>query len=108
VIVDAGFRARDTHCAVEAHPPIGFDRGQAVLHILRSRYGPAWSETVRVIYVGDDQADEEAFRLLAGLAITFRVGSAETQTHASRRLRNVDAVEALLEWLAERKRRRTV
>jgi trehalose 6-phosphate synthase/phosphatase len=107
VIVDAGFRARDTHCAVEAHPPIGFDRGQAVLHILRSRYGPAWSETVRVIYAGDDQADEEAFRLLAGLAITFRVGSAETQTNASRRLRNVDAVEALLDWLAERKRRRT-
>jgi trehalose 6-phosphate synthase/phosphatase len=102
VITRAGFQARDTHSAVEARPPIGFDRGQAVLQILRTRHGPAWSERVRVVYVGDDVADEDAFRLFAGLAKTFRVGSAETQTLAARRLRNVEAVEALIEWLAHR------
>jgi trehalose 6-phosphate synthase/phosphatase len=102
IITRAGFQARDTHCAVEARPPIGFDRGQAVLHVLRTRHGPAWSEGVRVIYVGDDVADEDAFRLFAGLAKTFRVGSAETQTLAARRLRNVEAVEALLQWLGRR------
>jgi alpha,alpha-trehalase len=54
------------------------------------------------VYVGDDQTDEDAFRTLSGLGITFRVGSAETLTAATRRLPNVDAVRALLEWVAQR------
>jgi trehalose-phosphatase len=91
---------------VEARPPIGWDKGRAVLHILRARYGPSWSENVRVIYVGDDQTDEDAFRFLAGLATTFRVGSADTPTVASRRLPDVNAVRALLEWIATRDPRR--
>jgi trehalose 6-phosphate synthase/phosphatase len=102
IITRAGFQARDAHCAVEARPPIGWDKGQAVLHLVRSLCGPSWSESVRVIYVGDDQTDEDAFRVLAGLGVTFRVGSADTATHAARRLPNVDAVQALLEWLGRR------
>jgi trehalose 6-phosphate synthase/phosphatase len=102
IIHDAGYQAREAHYAVEARPPIGWDKGRAVLHVLRTRYGPAWSERVRVIYVGDDQTDEDAFRLLAGLAVTFRVGPAHTPTLASRRLPNVGGVEALLGWLAQR------
>jgi trehalose 6-phosphate synthase/phosphatase len=102
IVNDAGYQARDAHCAVEARPPIGWDKGRAVLHILRERYGPAWSESVRVVYVGDDQTDEDAFRFLSGLAQTFRVGSADTPTAATRRLPNVESVQALLEWLARR------
>ena len=102
IMSDAGYQSRDAHLAVEARPPIGWDKGRAVLHILRMLYGRAWSEQVRVIYVGDDQTDEDAFRFLAGLAITFRVGTAETLTAASRRLPNVDAVNALVDWLARR------
>jgi trehalose 6-phosphate synthase/phosphatase len=98
----AGFQARDAHCAVEARPPIGWDKGHAVLHILRSRYGPAWSERVRVIYAGDDRTDEDAFRVLQGLGITFRIGGAEEPTLASRQLPNVDAILTLLEWLWRR------
>jgi trehalose 6-phosphate synthase/phosphatase len=102
IISDAGYQPRDAHCAVEARPPIGWDKGRAVLHILRGRYGPSWSETVRVVYVGDDQTDEDAFRFLAGLATTFRVGSPDTPTAAMRRLPNVETVQALLEWLGRR------
>jgi len=102
IIHEAGYQARDAHQAVEARPPIGWDKGRAVLYVLRSLYGPAWSEHVRVIYVGDDYTDEDAFRFLAGLATTFRVGSADTPTAATRRLPNVDAVCKLLEWLARR------
>ena len=102
IMTEAGYQPRDAHLAVEARPPIGWDKGRAVLHILRGRYGRSWSEQVRVIYVGDDQTDEDAFRFLAGLAITFRVGKAETLTAAARRLPNVDAVRALLDWLARR------
>ena len=102
IMTEAGYQPRDAHLAVEARPPIGWDKGRAVLHILRCLYGRAWSERVRVIYVGDDQTDEDAFRFLAGLAITFRVGKAETLTAAARRLPNVDAVRTLLDWLARR------
>ena len=97
-----GYQARSAHAAVEACPPIGWDKGRAVLHILRTRYGPSWSEEVRVIYVGDDQTDEDAFRFLSGLAQTFRVGSADTSTAAARRLPDVNGVLSLLAWLARR------
>ena len=70
------------------------------MHVLRTRYGPDWSEAVRVIYVGDDHTDEDAFRVLKGLGITFRVGTADTPTQARRRFANVAAVEALLRWLS--------
>jgi hypothetical protein len=40
--------------------------------------------------------------VLLGLATTFRVGRAEQQTLASRRLHGVAAVETLLRWLAAR------
>jgi trehalose-phosphatase len=102
IINQAGYQDRSAHCAVEARPPIGWDKGHAVLHVLRSRYGPSWSESVRVVYVGDDHTDEDAFRFLAGLATTFRVGSADTPTAATRRLPDVEAVRGLLAWLAAR------
>lgn len=102
VITGAGFCARDAHCAVEALPPIAWDKGRAVLHILRTRFGPDWPEQVRAIYVGDDQTDEDAFRVLGGLGATFRVGRADTPTAAARLLPNVEAVLALLRWLAGR------
>ncbi len=103
IVVRAGYQPRDAHCAVEARPPIGWDKGRAVLHILRSRYGPAWSESVRVIYAGDDQTDEDAFRFLSGLATTFRIGHPDSATAATRRLPSVDAVRSLLGWLARRR-----
>jgi trehalose 6-phosphate synthase/phosphatase len=102
LIREAGFQARDALCAVEARPPIGWDKGHAVLHVLRARYGPAWSESLRVIYIGDDETDEDAFRALRGLGATFRVGDAEQSTQARRRLRDVESVGRLLAWLAER------
>jgi len=103
IIIEAGFQARDAHLAVEARPPIGWDKGRAVLHVLRSRHGPSWPEHVRVIYIGDDQTDEDAFRIFHGMAATFRVGPTGTDTAADRRLPNVEAVIAILRWLAQRK-----
>ncbi|GIW42577.1 MAG: bifunctional alpha,alpha-trehalose-phosphate synthase (UDP-forming)/trehalose-phosphatase [Candidatus Binatia bacterium] len=101
-IVQSGFQARGAHLAVEGRPPIGWDKGHAVLHIVRSLYGPAWSERVRVVYAGDDETDEDAFRILSGLGITFRVGRADTLSAATHRLPNVEAVHTLLRWVAKR------
>jgi trehalose 6-phosphate synthase/phosphatase len=102
LIRKGGFQSRGAHCAVEARPPIGWDKGHAVLHVLRTRYGPAWSENIRVIYLGDDETDEDAFRALHGLGTTFRVGPADQPTSARRRLRDVNSVGRLLAWLASR------
>lgn len=102
IIVQAGFQARDALCAVEGRPPIGWDKGHAVLHVLRERYGPGWSESVRPVYAGDDETDEDAFRGLLGLGATFRVGPPTTPTRARRRLSDVAAVETMLRWIAGR------
>ncbi len=104
IIARMGFQPRGAHCAVEARPPIGWDKGQAVLYVLRELHGPGWSEVIRVIYVGDDETDEDAFQALSGLGATFRVGDASRPTRARRRLSGVDAVRVLLEWLADRPR----
>jgi trehalose-phosphatase len=98
----AGFQARDAIYAVEARPPTGWDKGHAVLHVLRSLHGPEWAESIEVVYVGDDDTDEDAFRALQGLGVTFRVGRAERPTLASHRLPDVGAVETLLRWVAGR------
>ncbi len=102
IIQRAGFQARDAHCAIEARPPIGWDKGHAVLHILRARYGAAWSASMRTVYVGDDRTDEDAFRVLSGLGITFRVGPSDEPTAALRNLPNIESVQALLVWLGGR------
>ena len=73
-----------------------------MLHILRARYGPAWSESVRTVYVGDDHTDEDAFRVLSGLGITFRIGPSDAPTLAQRFLPSVESVQDLLSWLGRR------
>jgi trehalose 6-phosphate synthase/phosphatase len=99
---EAGFQARDALCAVEIRPPTDWDKGDAVLHVLRSLHGRAWSESVEAVYVGDDETDEDAFRALQGLGVTFRVGRAERPTFATHRVPNPSAVEKLLRWIASR------
>jgi trehalose 6-phosphate synthase/phosphatase len=102
LIREQGFQPVDGGTAIVARPPIGWDKGRAVLHLLRSSYGPEWPDRVRVVYVGDDQTDEEAFNQLSGLAMTFRVRSGETGSDAGFRLPTIDSVRELLRWLAER------
>jgi len=101
-IQEAGFQARTALCALEARPPVGWDKGQAVLHILRALHGPAWTEHVSVVYAGDDETDEDVFRGLAGLATTFRVGGGSKSSRAHRQLPGVASVCAMLEWFAKR------
>jgi trehalose 6-phosphate synthase/phosphatase len=108
IVRAAGFHARAAHAAVEARPPLGWDKGQAILHVLRQRHGPEWSRRVRPVYIGDDDTDEDAFRVLAGLGVTFRVASAGRPTMASHRLHDVDGVRAVLEWIACRPPRPTI
>ena len=39
-------------------------QGNAAIHILRSVYGVAWRDKIRVVFAGDDLTDEDAMRAL--------------------------------------------
>lgn len=67
----------------------------AAVRTLTSAYGR------RVVYVGDDLTDEEAFAALPEDALPVRVGPPEVPTRARYRLPDVPAVLAWLERLAE-------
>jgi trehalose 6-phosphate synthase/phosphatase len=101
----AGFQPRSARCAIEARPPIGWDKGLAMLHILRARYGLAWPREIAVICAGDDETDEDAFRALQDLGMTFRVGPSHGPSLSCARLDGVPAVAGLLRWLADREAR---
>lgn len=94
--------ASPAHCAIEAKPPVYWNKGRASLYILNKTFGPEWIENVRVIYVGDDVTDEDALQALKGLAATFRVTQSQiVRTSADRRLPNTESVLTILKWVEQ-------
>jgi len=80
-------------------PPVEWDKGRALQTILtRLRLPPG----APILYIGDDETDETAFRALAGRGDGIIVADAPPPTTAARAyLRSPDEVAALLEALAE-------
>ena len=74
---------------VEIHPPVDWGKGEAVRWLWR--YLPVPREAPRpwVIYLGDDQTDEEAFHMTNRLGgISILVGAPRQQTAATYRLKS--------------------
>jgi trehalose 6-phosphate phosphatase len=83
---------------VELKPNIDWDKGKAV-EVL-SRQVPAQDEPVRIIYIGDDVTDEDAFRVIDN-GYGILVGHPEEDTFADYYLKDVDEVQLFLQKLTE-------
>lgn len=95
-----GFNAHESHCALEAKPPVQWNKGRASIYILRTAFGVDWIERIKVIYAGDDNTDEDAMLALKGIALTFRVTQSNLlKTQAAHRLPSTDSVLTMLKWI---------
>ncbi|GAB0099300.1 Trehalose 6-phosphate phosphatase [Sergentomyia squamirostris] len=100
LIEDFGFRANQAHMAIEAKPPVEWNKGKAALFILQNKFGEDWNEKVKVLFAGDDTTDEDAMKALKGQGISFRIAhNDQIQTFADYRLESPFAVGDLLKWL---------
>lgn len=107
LIEGAGFRVGRAHCAIEAKPPVQWNKGRASIYILRTAFGVDWSERIRIIYAGDDTTDEDAMQALKGMAATFRITSSHiVKTAAEYRLPSTDSVLTMLKWVERHLNRR--
>lgn len=87
----------------EIRPPAAWHKGTAVLWLL-ARSMVRRSEKVMPVYFGDDQTDEDAFRLLKGKGIMVRVTSApEEPTEAGYYVRSPREVAEFLTRLQKLK-----
>ena len=77
---------------LEIRPNINFDKGKAVKEFLRS-FPPL---ELLPIYLGDDQTDEDAFRVLKGKGISIFVGMGKLSSGADFFLKSPDEVQEFL------------
>lgn len=78
---------------LEIRPPARWDKGKAVLYILKNLKKKCFP-----IYIGDDKTDEDAFKALRKKGLGIRVGK-KTRTHARRTIPSVRQLPALLKKL---------
>lgn len=92
---DFGFECRRFNGGVELRLK-NIDKGTALLELLRSR--PADGLCV---YVGDDDTDEDAFRVIRDRGVGIKVGGPGSPTHAKGRLADCEAVRGFLRsWVS--------
>ncbi len=80
---------------LEIRPPIKWDKGEAALWILSNWQRQLGKARIISIYIGDDFTDEDAFKILDGIALTIRIGQAK-QSLAHYYLKNQKEVPILL------------
>lgn len=86
----------------EIRPPIGWDKGKAVLWLLKIYEDAMSNQKAVAVYIGDDQTDEDAFKVLNKIAITIHVGNSQS-TAAEYFLGSPQEVTKFLEYLVDLK-----
>lgn len=78
-------------CVWELRPRDGWNKGDAITHLMARLRVPAED----VIFLGDDITDEDAFRAATG-GLTFRVGDRDVETAAHYQINDPADVQAFL------------
>lgn len=63
MIESYGFIANQAHFAIEAKPPVKWNKGEAALLILTQEFGDDWHKYVKTVFAGDDTTDEDAMKV---------------------------------------------
>jgi trehalose 6-phosphate phosphatase len=84
----------------EIQPNVDFQKGKTIIEILKTF--PA--QGLLPIYLGDDQTDEDAFRVLKGRGISVFIGPAKLPSEADFFLQNTDEVQEFLSRCQEVRR----
>lgn len=93
-----GLRKTGGKKVLELRPRVDWDKGKAVLWLLRALDLDA--PDVLPVYLGDDETDEDAFAALRARGIGILVAEAVRPTHAGHLLRDPDEVRLFLQRLA--------
>lgn len=86
----------------EIRPPIDWDKGKAVLWLLKPYEDIMKDQRAVAIYIGDDRTDEDAFHALHKIAMTVHVGDSQS-TGAEYSVASPQEVERFLECLVDLK-----
>ncbi len=81
---------------IEVRPNISWNKGKAVQKILRTVN--TRNNKPRILYMGDDNTDEDVFKILGKNAITVRVGQ-KRKSCAHYYVKNISEVQKFLEWV---------
>ncbi|MFA5363016.1 MAG: trehalose-phosphatase [Candidatus Omnitrophota bacterium] len=79
----------------EVRPPVKWDKGKAVLWLLRRQMSALKDGAIVPIYIGDDVSDEDAFKALKNKGLTIFVGEHKNSC-ARHYLRDHDEVSGFL------------
>ncbi len=85
---------------LEIRPNMNFNKGTAIKEILKTFP----SQQLLPIYLGDDQTDEDAFRVLKGQGISVFVGMGKLSSEADFFLKSSDEVQEFLSRCHEARR----
>lgn len=94
-----GLRRTGGKKVLELRPDVDWDKGRALGWLIDAL---GLSPEVPLVYIGDDETDEDAFRALGPDGTGILVAERPRETAARYRLPDPEAVRALLETLAER------
>ena len=76
---------------MESRPRVDWDKGKALMHLLRA-LGLDDASDILPVYIGDDRTDEDAFRVLRGFGVGVLVTTRAKPTDAEFVLNDPDEV----------------
>lgn len=83
----------------EVRPPVHWTKGTIVNWLVSRRRAVTGNAATTVIYIGDDQTDEDAFTALGSRGVSIVVGASNPLSQARYRLRSPRQVQGFLRWL---------